>query len=321
MAPRVSVIVTCFELGETLGEALASVEAQGFRDFEIVVVDDGSSGAATLAALERVDPARARVLRTANRGLPAARNHGVRDSAGELLCCLDADDRLHPEWLAKAVAALDRDPGLSFVSHWLHAFGDEEWDWKPTDCGFPALLDVNTVNGAALVRRAAWDAVGGQDETLREGCEDLDFWISLVERGHRGAILPEILFFYRRRSASMSRALVGDAHRRLYRQLIDRHPESYARHLPALWLRRQRDLGRCRRDLDALDVEWDDWLAVRLEDRRSEAAAVVRELEQVRAAIARATDASAREVAALRASWSWRLTRPLRAVVGMLRGE
>jgi glycosyltransferase involved in cell wall biosynthesis len=315
------VIVTCFELGDTLGEALASVDAQTFRDFEVVVVDDGSSGPETLAALERIDPARARVLRTANRGLPAARNHGVRHSLGELLCCLDADDRLHPEWLAKAVAALDRDPGLAFVSHWLHAFGDEEWDWKPTDCGFPALLDANTVNGAALVRRAAWDAVGGQDETLREGCEDWDFWIKVVERGHRGAILPEILFYYRRRAASMSRALVGAAHRRLYRQLIDRHPESFARHLGALWLRRQQDLGRCRRDLDALDAEWEDWLAVRVEDRRSEAAAVVHELEQTRAALARVSEHGAREIAALRASWSWRLTRPLRAVVGVLRGE
>ena len=323
MTPRVSVIVTCFELGDTLEEALASVDDQTFRDFEVLVVDDGSTGSATLAALAGIDPARARVLRTANRGLPAARNHGVRHSRGELLCCLDADDRLHPEWLAKAVAAFEHDPGLAFVSHWLRAFGDEEWDWKPTDCGFPALLDVNTVNGAALVRRTAWEAVGGQDEALREGCEDWDFWISLVERGYRGAILPEILFFYRRRSGSMSRALVGEAHRRLYLQLIERHPDSFARHLPELWLRRQLDLGRCRRDLDALDYEWDSWLAVRLDDRRSEAVAVARlgeasrriaELEQARVVLRH-------EVEALRGSWSWRLTRPLRAVVGALRGE
>jgi glycosyltransferase involved in cell wall biosynthesis len=321
MPPRVSVIVTCFELGATLEEALASVDAQSFRDHEIVVVDDGSTGSETLAALAAIDPARARVLRTANRGLPAARNHGVRHSRGELLCCLDADDLLHPEWLSKAVARLDQDAELAFVSHWLRAFGDEAWDWKPTDCGFPALLDVNTVNGAALVRRTAWEAVGGQDESLREGCEDWDFWIKLVERGYRGAILPEILFHYRRRATSMSRALVGDAHRRLYQQLIERHPETFARHLPALWLRRQLDLGRCRRDLAALDHEWDLWLAARLDDRRSEAAAVAKQLAPRQAALATAVEERTREVAALRASWSWRLTRPLRAVVGALRGE
>jgi glycosyltransferase involved in cell wall biosynthesis len=321
MPPRVSVIVTCFELGDTLEEALASVEAQSFRDHEIVVVDDGSTGPSTLAALEAIAPSRARVLRTENRGLPAARNHGVRHSRGELLCCLDADDRLHPEWLSKAVARLDQDGELAFVSHWLQTFGDETGDWTPTDCGFPALLDVNTVNGAALVRRTAWEAVGGQDESLRGGCEDWDFWITLVEKGHRGAILPEILFYYRRRAGSMSRALVGEAHRSLYLQLIERHPETFARHLPALWLRRQLDLGRCRRDLDALDEEWDSWLAARLDDRRSEAAAVARQLEPIRNALALAVEERAREVQALRASWSWRLTRPLRAVVGALRGE
>jgi GT2 family glycosyltransferase len=378
MPPRVSVVVTCFDLGRTLGEALASVEAQSFRDFELLVVDDGSRDPETLAALGAIPPSRARVLRTSNRGLPAARNHGARAARGDYLCCLDADDLLHPEWLTRAVAALDADPGLAFVSHWLRAFGDESWDWTPTECGFPALLDTNTVNGAALVRRSVWEQVGGQDETLREGCEDWDFWIGLVERGHRGAIIPEILFYYRRRADSMSRALIGEQHLRLYRALIERHPETFARHLPALWLRRQRDLGRSRAEAEALEHEWDAWLAPRLEDRRGEAEVLRRlrpdgrleearaaleqartgleqaraqlaELEQARASAAALADARAhalaaahevrahleasvageaalaaaraREIEALHASWSWRLMRPLRAVVGALRGE
>ena len=358
MAPRVSVVATCFDLGRTLGEALDSVDAQTFRDFELIVVDDGSRDPETLAALAAIPPSRAAVLRTPNRGLPAARNHGARAARGEFLCCLDADDRLHPEWLARAVAAFERDPGLAFVSHWLRTFGDEAWDWTPTDCGFPALLDVNTVNGAALVRRSIWEEVGGQDETLREGCEDWDFWITLVERGHRGTIVPEILFYYRRRADSMSRAMVGERHLGLYRALIERHPETFARHLPALWLRRQRDLGRLRGQLAALEHEWDGWLGPRLDDRRGEAEALRRVLEDPRVAaldariaelerahahaaalfeargrelaaageahaqaLAAARDAHARELAALRASWSWRLTRPLRSVVGALRGE
>jgi glycosyltransferase involved in cell wall biosynthesis len=357
MAPRVSVVVSCFDLGSTLEEALASVEAQTLRDFEILVVDDGSRDPETLAVLGRIPAERARVLRTENRGLPAARNHGVRFAGGEYVCCLDADDRLHPEWLAKAVACLDADPGLAFASHWLRTFGDEEGDWKPTDCDFPALLDMNTVNGAALVRRSVWEAVGGQDETLREGCEDWDFWITLVERGQRGTILPEILFYYRRREGSMSHALVGETHLRVYRELIERHPETFARYLPELWLRRQLDLGRSLREVHALEVEWDVWLSARLDDRRSEAAALSRPrpdplLDAKRAELASAAGriseleaaAAAREqelralgsgleaaqhrieelaaeVAALRASYSWRLTRPLRAVVGVVRGE
>jgi glycosyltransferase involved in cell wall biosynthesis len=357
MSPRVSVVVTCFDLGNTLDEALASVEAQTLRDFEILVVDDGSRDPETLAVLGRIPEERARVLRTENRGLPAARNHGVRFASGEYVCCLDADDRLHPEWLAKAVARLDAEPELAFVSHWLRTFGDEDADWKPTDCDFPALLDMNTVNGAALVRRSVWEAVGGQDETLREGCEDWDFWITLVERGHRGTILPEVLFYYRRRAGSMSRSLVGEKHLRVYLELIERHPETFARYLPDLWLRRQLDLGRVQSEIHALEVEWDSWLCARLDDRRSEAVALARprpdsRLDGMRAEIASAASriseleasAAAREqelrafdseleaarrrvaelaaeVSALRSSWSWRLMRPLRAVVGAVRGE
>jgi glycosyltransferase involved in cell wall biosynthesis len=68
ISPRVSVVVTCFDLGSTLEEALASVEAQTLRDFEIVVVDDGSRDPETLAVLGRISEQRARVLRTENWG-------------------------------------------------------------------------------------------------------------------------------------------------------------------------------------------------------------------------------------------------------------
>jgi hypothetical protein len=143
----------------------------------------------------------------------------------------------------------------------------------------------------------------------------------------------------------MSRRLTGETHLRVYLDLIERHPETFARYLPELWSRRQRDLGHVLREARALEVEWDAWLSVRLADRHSEAAALrsrpdpaAAERISWEATVAarehelRARDrelATARdrigqlagEVSALRSSLSWRLTRPLRAVVGMLRGE
>ena len=98
-------------------------------------------------------------------------------------------------------------PDVAFVSHWLETFGDEHWTWKPERCDLPALLARNTINGAALVKRAAFEAVGGYDESMRNGCEDWDFWLRLVEAGYPGAIIPEVLFYYRRHAASMSRAM------------------------------------------------------------------------------------------------------------------
>ena len=198
---KVSVIIPCYNLGRYLDEAVESVLAQTFEDFEILVVDDGSTENET-------------------RRLPAAKNLGLAHTTGPYVCMLDADDRLDPCLLEKSVAALDGDSSIAFVSHWLRTFGDEVWEWTPTRCDAPALLDVNTVNGAALVRRSALDAVGGFDESMRDGCEDWDVWISLVERGFKGAILPEVLFHYRRRPESMSRVTMrGEGHPRLYRRL------------------------------------------------------------------------------------------------------
>ena len=71
-----------------------------------------------------------------------------------------------------------RKPRVAFVSHWLETFGDEHWTWKPDWCDLPSLLARNSVNGAALVRRAAFEAVAGYDEAMRDGCEDWDFWLA-----------------------------------------------------------------------------------------------------------------------------------------------
>src|SRR2546430_12047221 len=205
---KVSVIIPCYNLGRYLDEAVESVLAQTFEDFEILVVDDGSTEDETRRLLASYDKPRTRIVHSENRGLPAAKNLGLAHTTGPYVCMLDADDRLDPCLLEKSVAALDGDSSIAFVSHWLRTFGDEVWEWTPASCDAPALLDVNTVNGAALVRRSALEAVGGFDESMRDGCENWGLWNGLIERGFKGAILPEVLFHYRRRAHSMSRPMM-----------------------------------------------------------------------------------------------------------------
>src|SRR5437867_2880272 len=149
-APKVSVIVPCYNLGRYLDEAVDSVLAQSFQDFEIVVVDDGSTDPETQALLAGYCRPKTRVVRLAHGGLAAARNAGIAESAGEYLCALDADDRLRPTFLKKTVDVLDRDPSITFVSTWLRNFEDEKWDWTPERWDFPALLCEDTVLTAAL---------------------------------------------------------------------------------------------------------------------------------------------------------------------------
>lgn len=349
-APRVSVVVPCYNLGPYLAEAVDSVLAQSFTDVDILIVDDGSTDPETRTILDSFERPKTRVLRIENRGLPGAKNVGIRETSGELLCMLDADDLLEPQMLARSVAALDADPSIAFASHWLRTFGEEAGEWTPTSCDFPALLDMNTVNGSALVRRSALEAVGGFDETFLDGCEDWELWIAMVARGFRGVIIPEFLFRYRRRAGSMSQMMMeGGTHPALYRRLAAKHAESYRAHLEPLLVRREREEAHLRGQIH--DLELDDYLVVTpqltsarddLRDaerwRQAEDAAAAREqarlalenaLHDVRKAHAdaearyRAAEAvahqSINEVASLRRSWSWRLTAPLRAVLDAVR--
>jgi GT2 family glycosyltransferase len=234
--PRVSVIIPCFNLGQYLDEAVDSVLEQTFEDFEIVIVDDGSTNQATRAVLDRYNRPKTRVLSPPHQGVSGARNVGIEQSVGDYLCFLDADDKLDRLFLEKTIAPLEADESLAFVSCWLRTFGSEDWVWRQDRCDLPALLAECTVLTASPVRRAVVNEVGGFDRALGDlFAEDWDFWISIVRRGHRGIILPEVLFSYRRYADSNSRRwedprFVG----RVARALVARHePRTPVRSAPA----------------------------------------------------------------------------------------
>jgi glycosyltransferase involved in cell wall biosynthesis len=337
-SPRVSVIIPCFNLGQYLPEAIASVRAQSFSDFEIIVVDDGSTEEETKTRLGATHGPNTRVIRSANHGLSAARNLGIRHAAGEYICSLDADDLLEPTWLARGVTLLDRHQEFGFVSHWLTAFGDEQWSWQPGRCDLGMLLDMNAVNGAALFRRSIVDIAGGFDESMREGCEDWEFWIRVTEAGIRGTIVPEVHYRYRRRVGSMSRVMNSmETSLRLYGDLIDKHPASYQAYLLDLLLRREWTIATLCRRIDSLQEELNTGLAPALAERLREldrararlsevhAATAQRErirtldaqranLERLRLDLLADRDRAYQRIDDLHRSWSWRLTLPLRKV-------
>jgi glycosyltransferase involved in cell wall biosynthesis len=311
----VSVVIPCYNLGQYVEEAVDSVLAQTYQDLEIVVVNDGSTDPHTNAVLAGLERPRMRVLTTENRGVSAARNLGVRQARGRYIVALDADDRLHPQFLAKTIAVLDADPEVGFVSTWVEGFGLEQWIWRQERCDFPRLLAECVVLTASPVRREALEAVGGYDARFSEGDADWDVWIGLVERGWRGAIVPEVLFYYRQREGSMRRLCTrGEPRMRIWRGLLDKHRASYERFLPEVLLLKEDDCGRLLLDNARIEHE----LATRLEPLVAERTA---ERDRLRVALdARGGDeglrrelAAARaEVAALRASRSWKITAPLR---------
>ena len=341
-APRVSVLLPCFNDGGFLDEAVGSVLSQTCQSFEIIIVDDGSTEAATLDRMASCTAPGIQVLRTPNRGLPAARNHAARHASGAVFCALDADDRLAPSWLEKGLRVLDERPGVAFVSHWLETFGDEHWTWTPERCDLPALLARNTVNGAALVRREAFEAVGGYDESMRHGCEDWDFWLRLVEEGWTGEIIPEVLFHYRRRAESMSRLMLReDAYRRPLDVVVAKHEAAYLAHLIDVVVAKEREALHLGREVADLEQDRLVELEPALRRAREELEAIARKVATVRETVARdeellhlraarltlerdaeglraAVEHARNDADALRASWSWRVSAPLRKIYALI---
>ncbi|MEI6634044.1 MAG: glycosyltransferase family A protein, partial [Chlamydiota bacterium] len=99
VSPRVSIIITCHNLGRYLHEALVSVHRQTLQEYEIIVVDDASTEKGTVELLARLDMPRTRLIRVEKRRTSAARNFGIREARGPYICCLDADDLLEPTYL------------------------------------------------------------------------------------------------------------------------------------------------------------------------------------------------------------------------------
>jgi glycosyltransferase involved in cell wall biosynthesis len=199
--PRVTVVIPCFNHGRYLDEAVGSALAQTHADLEVVVVDDGSTDPETVALLDHYERPRTRVLRGPNAGPSAARNRGIAEGTGEYVLPLDADDRIAPTYVEKAVRLLDEDPRVGIVYCRAEYFGDRSGPWELPPYGLPRILRENMIFCTALFRRTDWSAVGGF-RTLRHGWEDWDFWLSLIERGRDVRLIPEALFTYRIKGAS-----------------------------------------------------------------------------------------------------------------------
>ncbi|GEM_PF-841607 len=253
--PRVSVVMPAYNAGRYIREAIESILAQDFTDLELIVVDDGSSDdtASIVRAAGDIDP-RVRLIRQPNSGKPAiARNRGIRESRGDVICFLDADDVWKPGKLTTCLGILTRSPDLDLVFHDVEYMSEDgtftsrhnlsSLDFDKQVLCFSEALDevtflcnekvlfffmctkVTTIfPSAAVIQRArlfqeatffAEDVVAG---------EDADLWFRIVRTGGV-AYVNRALSGYRIHPSSVTHQDGG--------QLIDAvqvHERNYARH-------------------------------------------------------------------------------------------
>lgn len=224
---KVSVIIPCYNLGAYLDEAVDSVLAQTFQDFEIIIVNDGSTDEFTNSLLSSYAKPKTRVIRTTNQGLPAARNSGIREATGDYILPLDADDWIGPDYLAKAVQVLDADGQTGIVYCYGELFGARSGRIPAPAFSLRGMLLSNLIFCSAFFRKGDWERVGGYNPNMRHGFEDWDFWLSILELGRGVHRIPATLFHYRVRDASMVRSMDLQQRVDMHMQLMMNHKDLY----------------------------------------------------------------------------------------------
>jgi glycosyltransferase involved in cell wall biosynthesis len=226
MNEDVTVVITCFNYGAFLPECLQSVLAQEGGEPRLIVVDDGSTDARTLAELARMPP-QVELVRQSNAGVAEARNAGLRRAQTPYALALDADDRLASDALLRLREPLQADPALGFSYGIMRFFGAWEGVLNMPAYDPYRLLYRHNIGSAALIRRELFADVGGYDPAFA-GYEDWEFWVHALQRGWRGRRVEEVTLLYRRHGPT--RHLGARPHyRATFRQLRRKHRALYGR--------------------------------------------------------------------------------------------
>jgi glycosyltransferase involved in cell wall biosynthesis len=211
-SPLVSVIIPAYNVAEFIGEALDSVLAQTYTDFEVIVINDGSPDTPKLERALAPYLSRIVYIKQENRGVSAARNAGITAARGPLIAFLDGDDVWLPNYLEVQVKRIQADPTIDVLYPNVLMFGEasEAGEEFMTLCPsngevtFERLLRQEcNVSNCSIARKEALVRAGMFDETLRS-VEDFDLWLRVVKGGGRIAYHRDVLARYRRRSGSLT---------------------------------------------------------------------------------------------------------------------
>ena len=216
----ISVIIPCFNHGEFLVDAIASVETCRSDLYEIIIVNDGSKDPLTLRVLSNLKSAGYRVIDQPNQGQSVARNTGISAAKGRYILPVDADNKVRPDMLYEGIKVLDAASDIGVVYGDVRFFSDEgnvrtfpiqagygyqetinerEWIWRLPDFDLNKLVITCYLDACAVFRKSVWAECGGYDTNMpfKGGCEDWELWLNMASRGWQFHHVPQVLHDYR----------------------------------------------------------------------------------------------------------------------------
>ncbi len=229
---KVSVIMPCYNDGAYIKEAIESVKAQTYKNWELIVIDDGSDDTETVKIINSIEDDRITVLHTQHLRPAGARNYGIQHATGKYILPVDSDDRIDLTYMEKAVNIIESDEKVGVVYCEADLFGEKSGKWDLPTYSFEKMLLDNVVFVTALFYKADWEKLGGFNTNMTSGMEDYDFWLGILGLGKEIYQIPEILFHYRIKRVSRTTGFQSDyvQMQEIYRKMYDNHKEFYNEH-------------------------------------------------------------------------------------------
>lgn len=228
---KVSVIVPCYNQSHFLDEALTSVYNQTTKDWECIIVDDGSNDQTKVVAKRWCDKdSRFLYVYQENAGLSAARNKGINKAKGIYVLPLDADDKISESYIALALNAFKKNENVKVVYANAEKFGAVSGKWNLKEFSLINLSRNNMIFCSAFFKKSDWERVGGFDVNMLYGWEDWEFWIALLKNGGEVVKLKNTCFFYRIKENSMLTSIDKNKADYLLNHLNVKHADFFVKH-------------------------------------------------------------------------------------------
>lgn len=229
---KVSVIMPCYNDGKYIMEAIDSIVKQTYQNWELIIVDDGSDDEETKRIINEIQNPKIKVFHTEHLRPAGARNYGIQKAEGTYILPVDSDDRIHEEYMEKAVKMIESNPRIGVVYCKAELFGEKSGSWNLPDYSFKHMLLDNIVFVSALFYKSDWEKVGGFNTSMAQGMEDYDFWLSILGLEREICQIPEALFYYRIKPVSRTTNFQDNCVQvqNTYQQIYYNHKEFYQKH-------------------------------------------------------------------------------------------
>lgn len=228
LRPLVSVVIPAYNQGLFLSDALTSVAAQTYENWECIIVNDGSTDdTGEVAQHWSNSDSRFISVHILNQGVSNARNVAVAMAKGGFILPLDGDDKISKNYIEEMVQALLADETLTVAYGGGQKFGVVEEEWELADYNFDRLIFSNMIHVSGMFRKSDFDKVGGYDTNMHDGLEDWEFYISLLQNNGKVKKIPHATLYYRVKEESRMTGISTQKRYRLLAYLFYKHRSVY----------------------------------------------------------------------------------------------